>query len=372
MRVLLAPDSFKGSLSALEVCSTVKAAVESEIPDCAVDCIPVADGGEGTADSFVFACGAQRKTAVVTGPDFKKVTACFAVMGDTAVIETAQASGLPLVGAANDPVTATTLGSGELIRAALDMGCQKFVLGIGGSATNDGGIGLATALGARFTDENGNAVTPNGLGAARVADIDLSGLDSRLSGCEFTVLCDVENPLYGENGAAYIYAPQKGADEEKVVFLDGALRNLEKAVKKCIGVDCAADPGSGAAGGMGYGLKAFLGAKLQSGAKTVLDICGFDERKNRADIIITGEGRFDSQSLMGKVPGEIIDRAGDRPVAVLCGMSLLDSAHGVDRIFETNPRHLPFEQVLPKCKEMLSETVKKELVPFLKKIEKNT
>lgn len=367
MRVLLAPDSFKGSLSALKVCSAVSNAIKAEIPDCVVDCIPVADGGEGTADSFVFSCGAQIKTVEVTAPDFKKVTAKFAVMGDTAVIETAQASGLPLVGAANDPVLATSYGSGELIRAALDAGCRKLVLGIGGSATNDGGIGLASALGARFTDENSNEVTPNGLGASRVTDIDITQLDSRLAECEITVLCDVENPLYGETGAAYIFAPQKGADKENVIFLDNALRNLEKAVKKCIGADFALAPGAGAAGGMGYGLKSFFNAKLQSGAKTVLDICGFDERKNQADLIITGEGRFDSQSLMGKVPGEIIGRAGGKAVAVLCGMNSLKAADGVCRIFETNPEHLPFEQVLPKCESMLFDAVKNELVPFLKK-----
>lgn len=366
MRILLAPDSFKGSLSSLAVCNTVKALIGKEMPDCTVDCIPVADGGEGTVDSFAISCGAQRCIDEVTAPDYEITPAEFAIMGDTAVIETAQASGLPLVGAANDPLHATTYGSGELIKSALDMGCRKIVLGIGGSATNDGGIGLASALGALFTDEDGEKVTPDGLGMSKISNIDLSGLDPRLSECVITVLCDVENPLYGENGAAYVFAPQKGADEEKVIFLDNALRNLEKAVKKCMGIDCAADSGSGAAGGMGYGLKVFLGAKLQSGAKTVLDLCDFDERAKKTDIIITGEGRFDRQSLMGKVPGEIISRANDKPVAVLCGMSLLEKADGVCRIFETNPDHLPFEQVLPYCRKMLEETVKKEIIPFLK------
>ncbi len=372
MRILLAPDSFKGSLSALQVCSTVSSAIKAQMPDCTVDCIPVADGGEGTVDSFVYSCHAAVESVQVTAPDFRKVTAKFAVMGDTAVIETAQASGLPLTGATNDPVLATTYGSGELIKAALDRGCRKIVLGIGGSATNDGGIGLASALGARFTDINSEAVTLNGMGASKVDKIDLSNMDSRLADCRITVLCDVENPLYGENGAAYIYAPQKGADEAKVIFLDNALRNLGKAVKKCIGVDYASDSGSGAAGGMGYGLKAFLGAELQSGAGTVLDLCGFDERVESADLIITGEGRFDSQSLMGKVPGRIIGRAGGKPVVVLCGTSLLDGADGVCRIFETNPQHLPFEQILPQCEKMLFDAVSNGLVPFLKKFEKNS
>ena len=372
MRVLVAPDSFKGSLSALEVCGLIKDALESAVAGCAVDCIPVADGGEGTADSFVFACGASIAKAEVTAPDFNKVRARYAVMGDTAVIETAQASGLPLVKGQNDPVLATSYGSGDLILDALDKGCKRIILGIGGSATNDGGIGCLSALGVRFLDANGIEVEPNGLGMSKIKSIDTSGLDSRINECEFTVLCDVENPLYGENGAAYIYAPQKGADAERVVFLDNALRNYELAVKKCIGVDFAADKGSGAAGGMGYGFRVFLGATLKSGAKTVLDICGFDERAARADVIITGEGRFDSQSLMGKVPSEVIGRAGGKPVVVLCGMSLLEKAQGVTAIFESNLLHLPFEQVLPTCKESLYTAVSGDVADFLKKIEKNS
>ena len=184
------------------------------------------------------------------------------------------------------------------------------------------------------------------------------------------MLCDVENPLYGENGAAFIYAPQKGANKETVAFLDSALRNYEQAVKSCLGVDFAADKGSGAAGGMGYGFRAFLGATLKSGAKTVLDLCGFNERAAKADVIITGEGRFDSQSLMGKVPCEVIGRAGGKPVLVLCGTSLLDFAEGIAAVIETNPLHLPFEQVFPSCREALCQAVLCDVSDFLKKIEK--
>lgn len=372
MRILVAPDSFKGSLSALEVCGIVKSALESSLSGCEVDCIPVADGGEGTADSFVFACGASVVEAEVAAPDFKKVKAHYAVMGNTAVIETAQASGLPLAYGRNDPVKATSYGSGELILNALDKGCRDIILGIGGSATTDGGIGCLTALGVRFLDESGADVDPNGMGMSKVKSIDVSGVDSRIADCKFTVLCDVENPLYGENGAAYVYAPQKGADAQAIEFLDSALRNYERAVKSSFGVDFAADKGSGAAGGMGYGFRVFLGATLKSGAKTVLDICGFDERALKADVIITGEGRFDSQSLMGKVPSEVISRACGKPVVVLCGMSLLDSADGVAAIFESNPLHLPFEQVLPACKESLYTAVSGGVADFLKKIEKNS
>ncbi len=367
MRVLVAPDSFKGSLSAVQVCDIISRA----LPWCETDCIPVADGGEGTADSFVFACNAQLKEVVVTGPNGKKTTAQLAVMGDTAVIESAQACGLPLAGAKNDPVLATTFGVGELIKAALDMGCRKIAIGIGGSATNDGGIGCACALGVKFTDSCGNTVEPNGFGMSKVKNIDISGLDSRIAECEITVLCDVENPLYGENGAAFVYAPQKGADSERVVLLDNALKNLEIAVKSDLGIDFAQQLGSGAAGGMGYGLRVFLGATLKSGAKTVLDLCGFDERARQADLIITGEGRLDSQSLMGKVVAEVTKRAGGKPVAVVCGLSVLEKLpESIAAVFEANPKHLPFEEVLPTCEKDLYNTAFNGLSDFLKKFEK--
>ena len=372
MRVLVAPDSFKGSMSALRVCDIVSTALTNAMPGCETDCIPVADGGEGTAESFAFACGAAMKSVKVTGPDFNKVTARYAVTGDTAVIETAQACGLPLAGDKNNPVLATTFGVGEIILAALDDGCRKFILGIGGSATNDGGIGCLSALGFGFYDENNKKVSPDALGLSKVKSVDTGCADSRLAECEFTVLCDVENPLYGENGAAFVYAPQKGADSETVVFLDSALRNYEKAVVNSLGVDCAHLSGSGAAGGMGYGFRVFLGAELKSGAKTVLDICGFDERAAKADAIITGEGRFDSQSLMGKLPGEIISRAGGKPVIVICGVSTAESTQGTSAVFETNPAHLPFEKVLPECEKSLYSAAFNNVSEFLKKIEKNT
>ncbi len=358
-------------MSAVDVCSIVGDALTAAVPGCEVDGIPVADGGEGTLDSFVFACGAQLRSVEVTAPDFRRVRADFAVMGKTAVIEMAQASGLPLVGGANDALRATSYGTGELILAALGEGCTDIVLGIGGSATTDGGIGCLSALGVRFYGADGEPVAPNGLGMSQVARIDMSSIDPRVKNCDFTVLCDVENPLYGENGAAYVYSPQKGADAQTVAFLDEALRKYEKAVIADVGVDCALFPGSGAAGGMGYGLRAILGATLKGGAQAVFDICGFDLRAERADVIITGEGRFDSQSLMGKVPSEVIKRSKGKPVVVVCGVSSIDSAPGVAAVFQTNPLHLPFEDVLPQCREMLCSAVLNDVSDFLKKFEKN-
>ncbi len=372
MRVLVAPDSFKGSMSAVEVCDITLRALQASLDECQVDCIPVADGGEGTLDSFVFACDATLCTATVTAPDYRRIEANFAVMGDTAVIEMAQASGLPLTGGKNNPVRATSYGTGELILAALDKGCRNIVLGIGGSATTDGGIGCLSALGVRFYNSAGETVSPDGLGMSEVARLDVSGTVSGVSDCTFTVLCDVNNPLYGENGAAYVYAPQKGADEETAAFLDSALRNYEKAVLNSLGADCAQLPGSGAAGGMGYGLRAVLGAKLRSGAQTVFDICGFDSRAAEADVIITGEGRFDSQSLMGKVPAEVIKRAGGKPVVVVCGVSTMAQVDSVAAVFQTNPLHLPFEKVLPECKKSLYTAVCDNVAEFLKKFLKNS
>lgn len=371
MKVLIAPDSFKGSMSAVEVCSIVSTALKDADPDCETDCIPVADGGEGTADSFAFACKAEMKQITVTGPDYRKIKAHFAVMGDTAVIETAQACGLPLAGNENNPMLATTLGVGELILAALNESCRKIILGIGGSATNDGGIGCLSMLGFDFYDKKRQKVTPDALGLSTVEHIDTIGADPRLEECEFTVLCDVENPLYGENGAAFVYAPQKGADSQAVTFLDNALRNYERAVLKSMKTDCANCAGSGAAGGMGYGFRVFLGAQLKSGAKTVLDICRFDERAEKADAIITGEGKFDSQSLMGKLPGEIISRANGKPIAVICGINTAQTSNESIAVFETNREHLPFEMILPECKEALYSAVFKDVSKFLKKIAKN-
>ena len=371
MRILVAPDSFKGSMSAVEVCDITRKALQASLDGCQVDCIPVADGGEGTLDSFVFACGASLFTAKVTAPDYRKVDAKFAVMGDTAIIEMAQASGLPLTGDKNDPVRATSYGTGELILAAVDKGCSNIVLGIGGSATTDGGVGCLSALGVRFYNASGETVSADGYGMSQVERIDLSGVDPRVSQCSFTVLCDVNNPLYGESGAAYVYSPQKGADEETVSFLDSALRNYEKAVIASVGVDCAHSAGSGAAGGMGYGLRAVLGAQLRAGAQTVFDICDFDSRAKAADVIITGEGRFDRQSLMGKVPAEVMKRAEDKPVLVICGVSDMDKVQSVT-VFETNPSHLPFEEVLSGCKDSLYATVFDGVSAFLKKIEKNS
>lgn len=361
MNILLAPDSFKGSLSAVEVCRIASAALRESIKGVAVQAIPVADGGEGTVDSFVFALNAERREAVVTGPRGLKVCAAYAVAGDTAIIEMAQASGLPLMLGQLNAKKATTFGTGELIKKAAADGCRKLVIGIGGSATTDGGVGCLSALGVRFTDRNGQPVSPDGEGMAQVAHIDLSGLDPAVRQCEITVLCDVTNPLFGPNGAAFIYGPQKGADPETAAFLDAALQNLANVVKAELGLDAANEPGAGAAGGLGYALKVFLNAEAKSGAEAVLDLCGFDEKAKAADWVLTGEGQFDRQSLMGKLPDAIARRLGGKNAGIICGVARLSEEQarqaGYRFVQESNPLHLPFEAILPHCKEMLYEAV---------------
>ncbi len=359
MNILLVPDSFKGSLSAIEVCRIVSSALHDCIKDVHIHAIPAADGGEGTVDSFLFACKAEKKEVTVTGPNGSPVCANYAVLGDRAVIEMAQASGLPLMLGRPDAVGATTFGTGELIKNAIAHGCKSIYIGIGGSASTDGGIGCMSALGVRFTDRNDQPVPPNGAGMAKLAHIDLSHLDPAVKSCKFTVLCDVNNPLYGKNGAAYIYAPQKGADPETAAFLDRALQNLARVVKNDLGTDAAEQPGAGAAGGLGYALKVFLNAEMKSGADTVLDLCGFDKKLNDADWVLTGEGQFDRQSLMGKLPGTIAKRLDGKKAGILCGVSRLTGEQAKDAGFcfvqETDPEHLPFEAVLPRCKEALYE-----------------
>ncbi len=361
MKILVAPDSFKGTISAREFCETAVKAINIKYPSAEIIGIPVADGGEGTVDSFVYSVGAELIRKRVTGPYGETVDAYWGKYGDTAIIEMSAASGLPLAGDKKDPLKATTFGTGELIADALDKGADSLIIGLGGSATNDGGIGCLSALGIRFYDESGISVSADCEGCGRVHSIDTSGLDPRLESVDITILCDVNNPLCGENGASYIYAPQKGATAEMLPILDRNLSHFSDTVKTVVGVDAADLPGSGAAGGLGYGLRAFLNCQIKSGAQTVLSMCGFDEKVKSADCVITGEGRFDEQSMMGKVPNVVLKRSEGKPVIVVCGISKLSRqeavALGFANLLETNSRHLPFEEVRLNAKQMLFDTL---------------
>lgn len=346
-KCVVVSDSFKGTVSSCEICAIAQRVIPRHFPACEVVCIPVADGGEGTVDCFVQTMGAQRVEITVTNALGEKSAAAYARLGELAIIEMAAAAGLPQVGALRCPGTATTYGVGELIAHAVDSGCRKILLGLGGSATNDGGCGCAAALGVGFLDADGQSFVPVGDTLGRIVRIDTAEAEALLRSVEITVMCDVTNPLYGPTGAAYVFAPQKGADAEKVKSLDAGLRHFGDVIRSQYGLDVSAMPGAGAAGGMGAGCVALLGGTIQSGIDAVLDVTGFDRQLEGADLVITGEGRIDSQSADGKVVSGVArrTRAKGVPLIAIAG-GIADSAGavydiGVSAMFSTDRAALP-------------------------------
>ncbi|MFF4736145.1 glycerate kinase [Streptomyces sp. NPDC001262] len=317
MRVLIASDKFKGSLTAVEVAEHVGAGLRRAAPGTEVVALPVADGGDGTVDAAV-AAGFERREVPVTGPAGRPVRAAYALRraDGTAVVEMAEASGLRY--GAGAPLTATTYGTGELVRAALDAGARTVVLGVGGSATTDGGAGMLTALGARFLDAGGRPVGPGGAGLAALVTADLSGLDPRLRGTAVVLASDVDNPLTGSRGAAVVYGPQKGASPEDVAVLDAALAHYARVLD---GAGAADAPGAGAAGGVGYGALVGLGATFRPGIEVMLDVLGFARAVAGCRLVITGEGSLDGQTLHGKAPVGVAAaaRAAGAEVVAVCG-----------------------------------------------------
>lgn len=356
--IIIAPDSFKGTMTAIEVCEIIKKEFLKADPMLDIRCLPIADGGEGTVDALLLG-GGERVSVRVKDPYLNQIESFYGILPDgTAVIEMAAASGLPLVGENKNPLLTTTYGTGELIKAALDKGCKKILLGIGGSATNDGGMGCAAALGASFLDKDNNEVTLNGAGLCEVQKIDLNGLDSRLNTTEIKVLCDVVSPLYGKEGAAYVFAPQKGADEDMVKCLDDGLRNLARVTEATIGIDNSLLEGAGAAGGLGFCLVSFLGASLVKGAPTVLRSMGLDTLAKSADLVITGEGCFDEQSLLGKAPSSVAELSGDTPVIAVAGRCKIDLPENskIRKVYVTDTVGKPFEILKKECFNDLSVT----------------
>ena len=350
-KCVVVSDSFKGTVSSREICAIAQRVIPRHFPGCEVICIPVADGGEGTVDCFVQAMGAQRVEITVTNALGEKSAAAYARLGELAIIEMAAAAGLPQVGERRCPGTATTYGVGELIAHAVDSGCIKILLGLGGSATNDGGCGCAAALGVRFYDADGQSFIPAGDTLGSIARIDTTGAEERLRSVELTVMCDVTNPLYGPTGAAYIFGPQKGADAEKIKSLDAGLRHFGDVIRSQLGIDVSMMPGAGAAGGMGAGCVALLGGTMQSGIDAVLDVTGFDRQLEGADLVITGEGRIDSQSADGKVISGVARRtkAKGMPLIAIAG-GIADSAGavydiGVSAMFSTDRAALPVDML---------------------------
>ncbi|SFY49857.1 glycerate kinase [Streptomyces sp. F-1] len=322
-RVLVAADKFKGSLTAVQVAERVTAGLRRVVPDLPVEALPVADGGDGTVAAAV-AAGFERREVRVAGPLGEEVTAAFALRDGTAVVEMAEASGLQrLPAGVLAPLTASTYGSGELLRAALDAGARTIVFGVGGSATTDGGAGMLAALGARFLDGDGAPVPPGGGGLAGLARADLSGLDPRLPAVELVLASDVDNPLTGPKGAPAVYGPQKGASPAQVRALDAALGHYAKVLEAEVGTRAtqyAAAPGAGAAGGIGYGAL-LLGARFRPGIEVMLDVLGFAPALERASLVITGEGSLDEQTLHGKAPAGVAAaaRAAGKEVVAVCG-----------------------------------------------------
>ena len=342
MKIVIAPDSYKESLSAAGVARAIEQGFREIFPDAEYVSVPVADGGEGTVDAMVSATQGRKMSTEVTGPLGRPVTASWGISGDgnTAFIEMAEASGLALVPLnERNPKITTSFGTGELLLDALDKGVRHFIIGIGGSATNDGGAGLVQALGARLCDAAGNEIGFGGASLGALNSIDISGLDPRLAECDIHVACDVTNPLTGDSGASRIFGPQKGADEAAIAELDACLAHYGEIIKKALGVDVRETPGAGAAGGMGAALMAFLGADLRSGIEIVMEALNLEEHINNCTLVVTGEGRMDSQSIRGKVPVGVAAAASKyrKPVIGIAGSLTHDVGvvhqHGIDAVF---------------------------------------
>ncbi|HET9423412.1 MAG TPA: glycerate kinase [Nocardioides sp.] len=369
MRVVLATDKFKGSLTAAEVAEALGRGLRRVVPDVEVVRVPVADGGDGTLDAFVSA-GFERHPVTVSGPRGEPVRTAYARRGGVAVVELADASGLSRLGDGLAPLDASTRGTGEAIRAAVDAGCTELVVGLGGSASTDGGAGLVTALGARILDARGRPVAPGGAGLLGAARLDLEGL---LAGVTITLASDVDNPLLGPEGAAAVYGPQKGATPDDVALLEKALTHWADLVADATGRDLREVPGAGAAGGTGFGAMALLGAEIRSGAATVLELVGFADALPGADLVVTGEGSFDEQSLRGKAPFGVLAgaRAAGVPTAVVCGRCTLGpgetAAAGVARLWALTDREPDPARSMSRAGALLDE-VGTEIADWLRAV----
>lgn len=305
MKVVIAIDSLKGSLSSMEAGTAIKDGILAAKPDAEVIVKPLADGGEGTTDALIEGMNGERIDLTVTGPMHTPVDAYYGYLKDTntAVMEMASAAGITLVpDSEKNPLLATSYGVGEMINDAIQRGCRNFIIGIGGSVTNDGGIGMLKALGVRFLDENGEDAGEGGQALAKVARIDVSGMNPLLKECHIQVACDVNNPLCGENGSTYVYGPQKGVTEDMKKTLDEAMAHFARVTSETLENDYMNTPGAGAAGGLGYAFLAYIGAALTPGIELILDAVGLEEELSGADVVVTGEGRLDFQTAMGKAP----------------------------------------------------------------------
>ena len=363
-KYVLIPDSFKGTLSSEDICRIASEEILRLEPEAEICAIPVADGGEGTVDAFLAAVGGTRAEVPCTGPCGQEVMGFYGLLPDgTAVVEMAAAAGLPLAGACRDPEKTTTYGVGQLMAHALSRGAKRLVLGLGGSATNDGGWGAAAALGAEFLDVKGQAFVPTGGTLTQIAHIRMKGLRETLAGAEVTVMCDIDNPLCGPAGAAAVFGPQKGADAAMVARMDAGLRHLAETLEKDVGMEVLTLAGGGSAGGFGAGAAAFFGGQLRMGIDVVLDLTDFDRKCRGASLVITGEGHLDSQSLRGKTVVGVARRARALgvPAAALVGgcETALDAvyAEGVSGVFPIHPALCTWPQADARTEEDLRFTM---------------
>lgn len=362
---ILVPDSFKGTLSAIEVCNIMKSSIKNLYKDANIISVPVADGGEGTVDAFLYALGGEKKSIWVSDAfNEQKILAHYAMLkDDIAVIEMATCAGLPLVKNRLEPDKTTTFGVGELIIDAINSGAKKIILGLGGSATNDGGCGMAAALGVKFKDEQDQEFIPTGGTLSKIYKIDMNNIYPKIKDIEFISMCDVDNPLCGRLGASAVFAPQKGADEDMVRLLDEGLAHLAKIIKRDLHIEVKDIKGAGAAGGLGAGSIAFLQSKLTKGIDVILDTIKFDELVSKADIVFTGEGKFDSQSLHGKVVMGVANRSQKykTPVIVVTGAigENIQEAYnkGITAIFSINKEPMEFSKSALKSKENMILTM---------------
>ena len=363
-KILIAPQGFKESLPGIEIARAMEQGARAVWPDAEIVLVPVADGGDGTLQSLVDSSGGEVRTTQAIDPLGREIEVEWGALGDgtTAVIEMARSSGLALLGPQErDPLKTTTYGVGQVIKAALDAGFTHFIIGIGGSATNDGGAGMAQALGARLLDSDGNELPRGGAALARLDRINISGFDHRLSDAQIDVACDVNNPLCGPTGASAIFGPQKGASADDVATLDAALNRFGEIAKRDLGRDVGEIPGAGAAGGLGAGLMAFANARLRLGADIVLEAVGLDEKLEGADLVIVGEGQFDRSTVFNKSPVAVAQRARQRGIPVIGIAGSLGEGYsevheqGIDAVFSLVNRPMTLEDAMANTARLVAE-----------------
>lgn len=358
--IVIASDSFKGSLSSAEVASAAEEGIKAVFPDCNVTKICIADGGEGTTEALIKALGGRMTAVQVHDPLMRPIEAFYGITDDecgnascgrTAIMEMSAASGLPLLASSErNPMKTTTFGTGEMILDASRKGCRRFLLGIGGSATNDAGTGMLSALGVKFLDKDRNRLRGTGENLSRIAYVDMSEVPAEIFSSEFIVACDVDNPFCGPEGAAYVFAPQKGAGRKEVELLDKGLESFASVTEKFCGRDISNFKGAGAAGGLGGALAAYLDARLVPGSEMILESVGFDGKIAGADLVITGEGKIDRQTSMGKVPSAVLRHASamDIPVIAIAGCidRDLEGNSGFTAVFPVSPGNIPAEEAM--------------------------